>query len=424
VGFIKRKSKINAQMFMDTLLFKVFDNGSMSLNDHSVDLYMNHCVEIRKQSLHDRFNEASVKFVRSVLEENLKNQISAAIETKALSHFSSVKLKDSTRFQIPDDLKEDYPGCGGSASQAGVHIQFEFDLLNGKVSDLRLTDALCQDQTDAKNTVEQIEKGSLLLRDLGYFSIEALKQIEYREAYYISRINHTTKIFYKKENRYCELDIKKIHRKMKRNKLLSQEFDVYIGNKEKMPVRLLIERLPQADVNKRIAKAARKKGQTLSEEYKASAALNMFVTNAPKEKLPLDQIRTLYRLRWQIELRFKAWKSVCKLHTIKKMNCQRFETYLYASLLFIMINWEIATNLFSVAWLHTSKALSIMKCYKAIVQTSVQLREALLNPKEKLRNYLKCLNEVSTLFLLLERRKNHLSQEEILLLNLENTAAI
>lgn len=414
-------------MFMDMLLFKIFDNGSMSLNDHSVDLYMKHGVQVRKQSLHDRFSEESVKFVRSVLEENLEKQISNAIETKALSQFSSVKIKDSTRFQIPANLKEDYPGSGGSASGAGVHIQFEFDLLCSKISDLRVTDALRQDQTDAKQTVEQIEKNSLLLRDLGYFSIEVLKEIEAREAYYISRINQTTKIFNKKEDLYYELDLKKIHRKMKRNKWLSQELDVYIGNKEKLPVRLLIECLPQAEVNTRLAKAgkvARKHGRTLSDEYKAYAALNILVTNAPKEKLPVEHIRTLYRLRWQIELRFKAWKSICKVHTIKKMSCHRFETYLYASLLFIIITWEIATSLFSAAWLQTGKALSIIKCYKAIVQTRIQLREAITNPKKSLRYYLECLTEVSTLFLQLERRKNHLSQEEILLLNLENNVAV
>ena len=159
-GFIKRSSKFTAAMFLEMLLFKVFDNGTVSLNDHSVHVAMTHEVQMRKQSIDDRFNVSSVEFVRTLLQQDMGTQINKSIDVECLKNFTSVKIKDSTRFQIPDNLKEQYPGSGGAASKAGVHVQFEFDLLSGKVNDLHLTDALQQDQTDAKQTIEMIEKGS------------------------------------------------------------------------------------------------------------------------------------------------------------------------------------------------------------------------------------------------------------------------
>lgn len=415
-------------MFLEMLLFKVFDNGTVSLNDHSVHVAMTHEVQMRKQSIDDRFNVSSVEFVRTLLQQHLGTQIDKSIDVKCLKNFTSVKIKDSTRFQIPDNLKEQYPGSGGAASKAGVHVQFEFDLLSGKVNDLYVTDALQQDQTDGKETIEMLEKGSLIVRDLGYFSIVVLEQIAQQEAYYISRIGHKVKIYVLKAKGYKELCLKEVHTKMKSNGISQQEIDVYIGEKKKMPVRLIIEMMPQQEVDKRLAKAgkeARKKGRVLSEQYKTAAALNLFITNVPTQWIPTDQVRSLYRLRWQIELRFKTWKSFCKVHTCKKMKLRRFETYLYACLLFILINWEISVGLLSIVWKSRGKLISIVKCYKAIIQSAAMLKEALFEMVEdKLTNYLQLLYQTSFKELLLEKRKGHLSQQEILLLKFEIETAI
>ena len=426
-GFIKRDTKFTAAMFLEMLLFKVFDNGTVSLNDHSIHVAMANEIQMRKQSIDDRFNENSVKFVRALLQKHMCTQVDKNIDVKCLKNFTSVKIKDSTRFQIPDHLKEHYPGCGGMASQAGVHVQFEFDLLSGQINDLQVTDALKQDQTDAKQTVDMIEKGSLILRDLGYFSTDVLQQIGLKDAFYISRLAHKMKIYELKGESYKEICLKKVHTKMKCNGILYQEMDVYIGEKAKMPVRLIIEMMPQQEVDNRIAKAgkeARKKGRKLSEEYKTAAALNLFITNVPQQWLPTNQVRSLYRLRWQIELRFKSWKSFCRLHACKKMKLHRFETYLYACLLFILINWEISVGLLSVAWQSRGKLISILKCYKAIIQSAAMLNEALFDRGKKLTNYLQLLYQTTFKQLLLEKRKGRLSQQEILLFEFEIKTAI
>ena len=420
-GFMKRRTKLSPAMFLDTLLFNEFDNSMVSLNDHSFDLQLKHNVQVRKQSLHQRFNAESVKFVHTLLAQHLEQQINQTINTAALKCFSSVKIKDSTRFGIPPNLKDVYPGTGGSALAAGVHVQFEFNLKDGRVSDINPTDALRQDQADASETLEDIETGSLIIRDLGYFSTNVFQQISQRKAYFISRLHPRVNVYELKQGDYQLLDLKKVHSKMKQRGIDNMELEVFVGGKLKVPVRLFIELMPQDQVSKRMQRATRqasRKGDTLSKAYKTYASLNLFITNVGAEQLAGKHIRTLYRLRWQIELRFKCFKGLCKLHAIKKMNYYRFETYLYGCLLYILLNWEIAVNLISLSWKATGRMLSMYKCYKALKQSCHWLREALFNAGKGLHDYLQVLYS-SIPNLLLEKRKEHLSQEEILLLKLE-----
>lgn len=418
-GFKIRKSKLTPAMFVDTVLFKEVSNGRVSLEDHCVALKQRHGVRIKKQSLNERFDETAVKFTQELLKRHLINQIDSTIEKESLSemlqHFSSVKIKDSTRFQISESLKEYYPGSTGAASGAGVHIQFEFDILHGRVNDLNVTDALRQDVTDAQQTMGAIEKGSLIIRDLGYFSTCVLERIHKQEAYYITRPKTGMDIYHVGSDKKVEFD--SVYLKMTAKKLTYLELAVCIGN-QKLPMRLIMEMIPEKEVERRLGKAqkeANKKGWSLSDEYKSRIRLNLFMTNVPPAWIPTQQVRKIYRMRWQIELRFKAWKSFYNLDATKKMQRYRFECYLYSTLLLIMINMEIATNFFSILWKHTGKPLSLLKFYKTTSQNIVTLRLAVMEDRDKILTYLAFLYEVSYEKLLTEKRKNHSAPlEEIL----------
>lgn len=200
------------------------------------------------------------------------------------------------------------------------------------------------------------------------------------------------------------------------------EVDVYLGDKYKVPVRLFIERVPESISEKRLRQAksaALRKGRTLTTKYKEYAKLNLFVTNVPAEWLLSKHVRALYKLRWQIELRFKVWKSLCNLHVARKINQYRFETYLFAKLLLIIINWEIAVNIMSMIWKQHSKMISIYKYYKTAINTSFILRDLIINNAGNLSSYLGILYRTSLQNLILEKRKNRSSYYEILLLNVE-----
>jgi transposase len=121
---------------------------------------------------------------------------------------------------------------------------------------------------------------------------------------------------------------------------------VYIGGKEKIKVRLIIYLLLARLVEQRIRnlkKERSKKGRDInfSQKYKARLALNLLLTNTDREQVSTKSAWSLYRLRWQIELIFKTWKSFAAIDKVKKVQRYRLQCYIYARLILILIGWKI-----------------------------------------------------------------------------------
>lgn len=64
---------------------------------------------------------------------------------------------------------------------------------------------------------------------------------------------------------------------------------------------------------------------------------NIFITNTTSEQLSARQVQLYYRLRWQMELLFKIWKSVLELDKVGKMSIFRLECYRYSRLLVLLL---------------------------------------------------------------------------------------
>src|SRR5262249_61845019 len=92
----------------------------------------------------------------------------------------------------------------------------------------------------------------------------------------------------------------------------SVEHQVTLGIAQRVPARLLATRVPQdvaAARRRRLRAAAQKKGRQVSAVRLALAAWTVLVTNVPAARLTLGEALVLARVRWQIELLFKLWKS-------------------------------------------------------------------------------------------------------------------
>ncbi len=58
----------------------------------------------------------------------------------------------------------------------------------------------------------------------------------------------------------------------------------------------------------------------------------VLVTNVGRDVLTAKQVREVYRLRWQVELIFKEWKSFANLHEFASANAHLVEGLIWASL--------------------------------------------------------------------------------------------
>ncbi|WP_321035053.1 transposase [Bacillus cereus] len=57
--------------------------------------------------------------------------------------------------------------------------------------------------------------------------------------------------------------------------------------------------------------------------------VNLLVTNTSSEKLPATEVYIFYSLRWQVEILFKIWKSIFRIHISKRMELEQFQCHLY-----------------------------------------------------------------------------------------------
>jgi transposase len=165
------------------------------------------------------------------------------------------------------------------------------------------------------------------------------------------------------------------------------EVNVLIGQKEMLPTRLIIDLMPEDVYQTRLKKAekeAKKKGYQVSDEFKARAHFNLLITNIPVEDISSNQVYQLYKIRWQIELIFKIWKSTCGINKIHPMRYHRLMCLFYAKFLLIMINFQIINLLQRKFYLQFGRLLSKDKCFKTLTIYFHKIREALFSPKQKI----------------------------------------
>lgn len=418
-GFCQRVSKFSPPMFIDSLLYDATADITKSLNQLAVNINRKYHVTITKQGVEQRFTAGAVKYIQSLIGSLLSHQLNHSIEAGWFKLFKRVLIKDSTKFDVSKNLAKQLPGFGGNASKAGVCIQYEFDIKAGEVSDLTITPANVPDNKNTSQTIGKVREGDLILRDLGYSIISCFNAIKKVGAYFISRLNVSIVVYEMKGNKLVELDFEKLYKMMREGKIQRLEEHVFIGKEDKLPVRVIIELMPEEVVSKRLKKTNdynKKKGQKTSDNYKIRACFNLYITNLEDTILEADTIVKIYRIRWQVELIFKAWKSIFGVDNNNPMKYERLICLLNVRLLLILINWDTFMHKRLLLYRKTGRLLSINKCFKTLQESSKELRNILTDSCKKLMQWLEEMLRLLETHHWLERRKNRVGLAEIMLL--------
>jgi hypothetical protein len=394
-GFYVRQSKLTPDVFFDLLFYAASLSQNSSLEYLVSYLDSKYGIDISKQSLDERFTEKTVNFVKSVLKRLISEQFSDLLYCEEfLSCFNRVRIKDSTKFNAPSNLASHYRGSGGSGdtSEAGICIQYEFDLKTGGFLDLNITEAVRNDQRDAKETAENVCENDLVIRDLGYFSVPVLRTIDEKGAFFLSRLKSDISVCGQDGK---EIDFEELYKEMSEKNIGYCEKQVLIG-KEKLPVRLYIGLVPDEVYQARMRRKHReekKKGRQMKKRTGFLLRFNLFVTNADEEKLPAGKIMPLYRFRWQVELQFLNWKSVFSIHKLQKMKETRYISMLYIRMILIVVNLRIINRVQSLMPKHMDED-GILSCRKACQTLKNNFQELLLVLRGSRESAVKRLGEI------------------------------
>jgi hypothetical protein len=383
-----RESKITPRVFLDLLIYASNSNATISLNQLIIEALSKFSVEASKQAMDQRFTPEAVKFVKSVFGKLLFMRVTQSeIQQGWFAKFNRVLIKDSTKFDLYEEYAEELPGSGGSASKSGIGIQYEFDLKSGNISEVNINPSRDPDSKHTKSILSDLVEGDLVIRDLGYWILNTIRAIIERKAYVLSRLCTSVDVFVEKNGVLEKIDFAALYTHMKSCGIERIEKNVIVGKKEKLPLRLLIELMPEDKYEERIRKSnkKKKKGSALKAETKERFRFNLFVTNIKREDVSGEVISMLYKLRWQVELVFKTWKSIFNVHVYQKMNYHRWQCVLYAKLIIIVICWNMYIISRNQIHLECGRFLSLNKCMKTLKEQSKFIRDIFVKSQDEIR---------------------------------------
>lgn len=346
-GFCQRTRKLSGAVFAQSLVFSLLNNPAATLDDFAETACDQLDVPVTAQAFDKRFGPAASVFFRELFLESFNrsfNSLRPAL-LPLLRRFNGVFLRDATSLSLPACLAALFPGRGSGLvpqdHSAGVKLVFEAELTTGELTEVSILPERANEKT-AEVAGKPLPRGALLLEDLGFLSGARLQtQIE-QGVYVVSRIPTWTAVF---DETGTRIDLVKLLRKAKGWKV---ERQVQIFHETKLKLRLLAVRLPEEEAEKRrqqIRQEAKRRGRPVSQKKLDLCEWNILVTNAPREMLSAEQACLVRRVRWQIELVFKVFKSEGKIDDSRSRCPWRVLCETYAKLLAMVVqHWVLLAS--------------------------------------------------------------------------------
>jgi hypothetical protein len=144
----------------------------------------------------------------------------------------------------------------------------------------------------------RVKKGDLVIRDLGYFCLNFFAYLTWIGAYFLSRLSFNVNVYLTVDADKPVKLIQHINRFGNGDKTM--EFNVFLGQKQRIQIRLIVYRLLSEVYRKRqkaAIKAAKRKGRGICLAYLKFLKYTFFITNVPAALWPMEAIGIVYRLR-------------------------------------------------------------------------------------------------------------------------------
>jgi len=343
-GFCQRNRKLTGAVFAQALVFTLLEKPTATLDDFadtSAD-----CLDtaVTPQAFDKRFTPQAASFLRDLFLDAFNysfNSVRPAL-LPLLRRFSAVFLRDGTLVSLPPCLAALFPGRGGRhcphGEAAAVKLVLEAEVTTGQFTELSLLAGLDNEKV-AEVSGKPLPPGALLLEDMGFFSGERLQEAIDQGVYVVTRVPAWTAFFDESGER---LDLVKLLRQAKGWRLQRR---VRILHGRKLTLRLLAQRVPEKEARQRrqrVQEEAKQRGRPVSQKKLELCGWNILLTNAPEELLDLEEACVLRRVRWQIELIFKVFKSEGKIDQTRSECPNRVQCELYAKLLGMVVQqWAL-----------------------------------------------------------------------------------
>jgi len=228
----------------------------------------------------------------------------------------------------------------GSVSGDGrIHLRM-------RLNDLKYLQVRCTgiDQGESFRGFD-FEPGELVIGDRGYCNARGVAHVLDAEADVLIRMNWISMPV-------CwpgtgdPFDVMNALRELPRSAAREQDVVVrHVVGKHTRTIygRLCMMRLPEHEAAKARRRVRREHGANVKADTLEAAGYVVLFTTTPHERLSAAQCLELYRLRWQIELQFKRWKTLCGFDRMPNFRPDTIESWLYAKTLAAVLLEKLAS---------------------------------------------------------------------------------
>jgi len=343
-GFLKRSPrKIPIPAFLAALI-ALGAETALSLERIAKVIALAAHTAYSKQALHKRLSAKIEGFLTQVAIALFQHTIGSGGRRGWLRPFPRVLLQDSTCEPVPEHLAKAFPGSSNQRGKTGGNLKLQFiaDLAGASVLHWSLSGFTRNDQAASVDILQIAQRGDLILRDLGYFSLKVFRTLDQLGAFFLSRCKHGLHFYDPKTGQKVNL--------IKSLKAVGCLDRMVLVGEEKVLLRLVAEPVSAAMANERRRQARKNRDQRLkpSRERLFLMGWNIFLTNVPAKVWPPKALFWVYRLRWRIEIIFKAWKSHLRYIDFNKRNEIMVRLSVLTKLLFCMLVAKFSDTLESL----------------------------------------------------------------------------
>jgi len=191
------------------------------------------------------------------------------------------------------------------------------------------------------------QEGDLILGDRIYSTLNGMEHAEAAGARYVLRMRSNSFTLRNAENEKVDL-LSKLAA-LEDDECADYQLFATNAHQQRTPVRICAMRKDAdaiAESQKRIKSKESRKQMAVSEETKELNEYIIVVTNLPPE-ISAKEILGLYRLRWQVEMRFKMFKSLLQVGEMPKRKACSIEAWLNGKIMLALLLELVQAHVFS-----------------------------------------------------------------------------
>ena len=229
--------------------------------------------------------------------------------------------------------------CAPGADRTTWRLHAAYDLATGQIDHLELTDV---HGAESLNRFA-FQPGEIEIADRGYARPRDLRPALDAGAHLIVRTGWNALSFSAADG--APFDLFAVLAGLSQDEGESPVWIRERKSEDPLPMRLVFRRKSPQEAEKaqkRLIKDAKKRGKKPDPRSLEAARYILLLTSLPADIFPPADVLALYRLRWQIELAFKRFKSLAGLDQLPAKDPELARAWIYARLITILLAERIA----------------------------------------------------------------------------------